>query len=1170
MDELTPMHLTGLTRHLYQDATYQELVSLLQAQTAQTWSVIRSARPFVLATLAQDWPAPVIYLTSRGKRVHNVIEQLPVWLPDDQRLHRFAEPTPMFYDRLPWDSAVVRERIASLQALLFTPEDAPQPIIGASAEALLQRTMPVKQFRKRSSVLRVGEQHTVLDLIAQWVQLGYDSATMVTEPGTFSRRGGILDVFPIAHERPVRIEFFGDEIDTLRTFDPTTQRTVAPIEQLALVPAREALPDLMPAVARHLSDWFEDASESLRADYDALQGGQVFPHLEHYLPYTDANPISLLDYAPPDALIVIEDRDDFYATIDQLLAEAENNRENNIQTRQLPPDYPQPYVSKETILADLATMTTLDLSMTSASDQAPVFVPEDRFGGQLRPAATHIRARHNAGERVVVVTQQIDRLENIWYDQDASAVLPKLNTIDSALERAALVFVEGDLSAGWVLNSDQGTLRVLTDAEIFGWSRPEPRRRKTNRRGAHKLPESDYNDWHEGDYVVHVDYGIGQFQGLRSRTVEGNEREFLMISYANNGLLFVPIHQADRLTRYIGADDAPPKLNTMGKQDAWQKTKAKAKQNALQEARDLLDIYAKRVASSGHAYAADNAWQHELEASFPYVETDDQLRVIREVKQDMQQHMPMDRLVCGDVGYGKTEVAVRAAFKAVIDGKQVAVLVPTTVLADQHYQTFMRRMGQFPLKIASLSRFRTKAEQTATLKDLTAGKVDIVIGTHRLLSKDVDIPNLGLIVIDEEQRFGVKHKEHFKRLRANVDVLTLTATPIPRTLYLSLSGVRDISMLQTPPEDRLPVITHVGSFDAKLVRQAILREIDRGGQVFVIHNRVKSIENLREKLQAIVPEASIIIGHGQMSGRQLERVISEFSKGTYDMLLATSIIENGIDMPNVNTLIVDRADWFGMSQLYQIRGRVGRGATQAYAYFFHAGGRLTEEAKARLETLAEHTQLGAGLQISMRDLELRGSGDILSTKQTGHVANVGLQLYTQLLQQAVADLKGERETQTPTVSEERIIIDLPIAAYIPNDWIDEMALRLQLYRRIGNLRTLDEVEAMQSELIDRFGVLPRAVDGLLYQIRVKILASAINATAVIKPRDHFLIKVGWLMAVDRASLAYELGGEFDDVDVSRTAIELHARDDDELWQERLVDILRALKSGMPEQAGIGE
>jgi len=1169
------MHLTGLIDLLRQNSVYNAIRQPLQNGQSQVWPVLRSARPVVLASLAADWPGPIIYLTARGKRTHNVVEQLPIWLPDSRAIYRFAEPTPMFYDRLPWDQTVVRERLETLQALLFADHAQSKPLVIASARALMQRTMPAHQFRTRTTHLRVGQPHTIEGLIRAWMGLGYEAVTMVSEPGTFTRRGGIVDVYPVAAEWPVRIEYFGDEVDTLRTFDPSTQRTIAALEQVRIIPAREALPELMPQVGRHLSAWFAslgtdgDDLMSTVQDLEALNNAQSFAYLEHYLPYIYDNPVSLLDYAPDDTLIILEDHDDLKHSVEQLMEKAAANRESNLNTAQLPDDYPLPYVAWHTLAADLENKTSLHLSAAHLAEREegqawpPVFEPGRRFGGQLRSILRHIRERRDAAERLVVVTQQVGRLQNIWYEQDNSEFIPKLQALESVPQMGTVVFVQGALGEGWAYKDESATLHLITDAEIFGWSRPEPRRRKSSKSATKKLPESDYSDWNAGDYVVHVDYGIGRFQGLGIRTLEGNEREYLRVEYASNGLLFVPIHQADRLTRYVGPDETPPKMSALGKQEIWTKTKEKARKAAYEEAKELLQIYAARASAAGFAFSPDSPWQRELDASFPYVETEDQLRVIREIKRDMESRMPMDRLVCGDVGYGKTEVALRAAFKAVMDGKQVAILVPTTVLANQHYETFSRRMAAFPIQVELLSRFRTKAEQNKVIAALAQGYVDIIIGTHRILSDDIQIPNLGLAIIDEEQRFGVKHKEHFKKLRAQIDVLTLTATPIPRTLYMSLSGVRDISMLQTPPEDRLPVITHVSAFDPKLARQAILREIDRGGQVFVIHNRVKSIDMLREKLETIVPEASIAVAHGQMSGRQLERVISEFSRGSYDILLATSIIENGIDMPNVNTLIVDRADWFGMAQLYQIRGRVGRGATQAYAYFFHAGGRkLTVEARERLETLAEHTHLGAGFQISIRDLELRGGGDILSTRQTGHVATVGLQLYTQLLQQAVSELKGEAAA-VPAYEQERIIIDLPIPAYIPTNWIMEMALRLQLYRRIGGLQKLGEVEALRQELRDRFGILPQAVEGLLYQIQVKLMAVSINARSVIKPREHILIKLPWLAAVDREALALQLG---EDVEVSRTAVAL--RYDAALWQLRLIDILQELKDGLPEQVGI--
>jgi transcription-repair coupling factor (superfamily II helicase) len=774
---------------------------------------------------------------------------------------------------------------------------------------------------------------------------------------------------------------------------------------------------------------------------------------------------------------------------------------------------------------------------------------------------TQVRDQQADGGRMVIVTQQAPRLTELWYEQDSSDYIPTATNIEDAPSAGSMIFANGTLEEGWTLNRPDGSLHLLTDAEVFGWSRPEPRRRKTG--GSARLPEAAYADWKEGDYVVHVDYGIGQFVGMRHRTMEGIEREYLVVQYGGTDTVYVPIHQADRLTRYVGADDNPPTLHRLGQPD-WTRVTRKAKKAVEEEARELLELYAARARTSGFAFQPDTHWQHELEASFPYVETHDQIKSVREVKADMERRQPMDRLICGDVGYGKTEVALRAAFKAVMDGKQVAVLVPTTVLAQQHYETFSNRLAPFPVKVEMMSRFRTPEQQRQILPKLATGEIDIIIGTHRILSEDITLKNLGLVIIDEEQRFGVKQKEHFKQLRTQVDVLTLTATPIPRTLYMSLTGVRDISMIQTPPEERVPVITHVGRFDGKLIRQAVLREIDRGGQAFVVHNRIRTIDMIRDKLEDIVPEARIITAHGQMHPRQLESIITRFAHGEFDILLSTSIIENGIDMPNVNTLIVDRADWFGMAQLYQIRGRVGRSAQQAYAYFFHPGSKkVTEDARARLDTLAENTSLGAGLQIAMRDLEIRGAGDILSTRQTGHVAAIGLHLYTQLLTQAIKRLKGEAPSAENTATEGgRIVIELPLPAYLPNDWIPDMALRLQIYRRIAGLTTSEEIEAMRAELRDRFGQLPAAVDGLLYQMEVKALAQATNATHVIANADRVEVRLPYLGEVNRPALGASLG---DDVRVSRTAIMLERSD---LWQLRLLDVLRAISEGVHEGVGL--
>ena len=1125
--------------------------------------IVRSARPLLLAALAQDWDGPVIFLTAAVRRAYNVSEQLPIWLAEGARLYRFAEPSALFYERVPWDASVIRNRIDALSALAESTSGK-HPVIVASAKALMQATLPPSAFREASIVIETGQRHQMESLILRWIGMGFEPATVVFEPGTFSRRGGILDIYPLASEYPLRIEFFDDEIESLRLFNPADQRSIRRVDWARIVPAREALPAQTPPlgaalVARLRAKSQNGASStSISADIEALAQGSAFACLEHYLPYLYDKRATVLDYAPANSLVLLEEPDFLAATAREIVESAEDNRLDAQSALQIATDHPLPYVPWHTIRNRLDHLQTVALANLPVGEGTRQFSPGERFGGQLRPMLNRARQLRKQGDRVVIITEQVERLENLWYEQDASAFIPNVESIAEAPPPGSLRFVRGSAAEGWSLKSDEGALHFITDAEIFGWSRPEPRRRSEAKGArASKVADTAYTDWDEGTHVVHVDYGIGRFMGLRHRTVNATEREYLLVEYRGADSIYVPIHQADRLTRYVGADETPPRLNQLGKSDQWIKARDKARRNAEEEAKELLEVYRQRAQATGYAFSPDSAWQHEMEAGFPFVETEDQVRVIQEVKADMLSRKPMDRLICGDVGFGKTEVALRAAFKAVQDGAQVAVLAPTTILAQQHLDNFKSRLAAFPVMIEMLSRFRAKAQQRAIVERVASGEVDIVIGTHRLLSADIRFKELGLIIIDEEQRFGVKHKEHFKKLRARVDILTLTATPIPRTLYLSLSGIRDISMIQSPPEDRLPIITQVGSWDDRLCRLAIMREIERGGQIFVVHNRVQSINGIRARIEKIAPEATLAVAHGQMAPRALERVMSEFTRGEYDILIATSIIENGIDMPRVNTLIVDRADHFGVAQLYQLRGRVGRSAQQAYAYFFHGSGSLSPEARARLDTLAENAQLGAGFQIAIRDLEMRGSGDIFSTRQSGHIASVGLHLYTEMLQQAVQDQRGggtEREAGPPPASaRERLIIDLPLPAYLPTDWIPEMSLRLQLYRRIGGIKSHEEIELMRRELADRFGPLPAAVEGLLYQIQVKLMALAIRATHVTLPRDQLRIKLPFLASINRELLSLTLG---EDVNVTRTEVQFPA--EEEHWQKRLLDILEDL------------
>ena len=651
---------------------------------------------------------------------------------------------------------------------------------------------------------------------------------------------------------------------------------------------------------------------------------------------------------------------------------------------------------------------------------ARAFVAGPRFGGQVRTVVTEVERGLRDGATVVLISRQAPRLAEI-FDEARHAIAPVEQVVTPP--PPGLTVVQGVMDEGWKLefgmqNAEGRTedadadsalyiphssfLWFLTDAELFGWGKPKPRRPQRTRALA---PEVFFADVKPGDCVVHIEHGIGRFKGLLKMTLDGTEREYLQVEYAQGDQLYVPVHQADRLARFVGPGEGSPSLHRLGTLE-WEQVKARAKKAVAEIAIDLLDLYASREVVQGHAFSPDAPWQHELEASFPYVETEDQLVAIEAVKHDMEQPRPMDRLICGDVGYGKTEVALRAAFKAIMDGKQVAVLVPTTVLCQQHYTNFSRRLAAFPVTVGTLSRFQTSSNQDRTISGLATGSIDLVVGTHRLLSKDVAFRDLGLLIVDEEQRFGVAHKERIKQLRTEVDVLTLTATPIPRTLHMSLTGVRDLSTIETPPEERLPVKTFVGEFDESLIRQAILRELDRNGQIYFVHNRVQGIQQIAARVQKIVPEASVAVGHGQMPEKELSAVMLAFAEGTYDILVCTSIIESGLDIPNANTIIINRADQFGLAQLYQLRGRVGRSAVRAYSYLLVDKYKtLTEDARRRLEALQEASELGAGFRIAMEDLEIRGAGELLGARQHGHISAVGFDLYTRLLAQAVAEAR---------------------------------------------------------------------------------------------------------------------------------------------------------------------
>lgn len=1070
--------------------TLGQRTSYLPGQVLPSFDLRRAARLPVLVSMYRMTNQPVLLITDRADHALTLFDELSLWAPNAKRL-LIPEPTSLFYEKAPWGENTRRERLVALTTLAayHVPGTTPSgndslnhAILVAPARALMARTLPLREFLKSTRSLRPGQNAQPDELARAWSTLGYTHVNTVIAPGQFSRRGGILDIWSPASEHPSRIEFFGDEIETLRQFDPATQRTSGHSERLMITPAREYI----------LPTDLETPPEEIS---------------EFHIPIMHPYPASLLDYLPRQALVFI---DDLQAILDATLdleEQAVTFRKDAIAEGVIPEDFPVPYLSWSEIADNLPVDRTMvlgsktDLETLQDEDSQsgnPIsrsFLPGPRYGGRLKPFMEYLTERVEQGENSIIVSRQSARLAELW-GESTPYPLP-----------TSPIFIEGSLTEGFTfLSADSPPVHLFTDGEIFGWRRPELRQRP---RAVAESPEGAYTDLQAGDYVVHVDHGIGIFVGLVTRTIDSLEREYLCIEYADEAQLFVPVHQADRVTRYV-ADTRTPALSRLGGME-WRNVKTHVKEAVVEVAQDLLELYATRSVVKGHAFAKDSPWQQELEASFPYIETDDQIRVLDEVKRDMETARPMDRLICGDVGYGKTEVALRAAFKAVMDGKQVAVLVPTTVLAQQHYQTFRQRLAAFPVAVEMLSRFRSHAEQRDIVQRLQNDAVDIVIGTHRLLSSDVVFKDLGLLIIDEEQRFGVTHKETLKKLRSEIDVLTLTATPIPRTLYMALTGVRDISTINTPPEERLPIITHVGPYQPRLVRQAILRELERGGQVFFVHNRVQTIGGISRHLEQLVPEARIAIAHGQMPEHILSERMKQFVNGDVDVLVSTSIIESGLDIPNANTLIVDRADSFGLAQLYQLRGRVGRGAQRAYSFFFrHTRRSPTPEGRERMETIAENTQLGAGYSIAMRDLEIRGTGDILGTRQHGHIVAVGFHLYTRLLAEAVRQLRPSQPAllqkgwQIPRPSPANV--DLPMPANIPAEYVADRTMRLRLYRRMADLQTLQEVDSLADEFVDRFGPLPVAVSNLFFQLKVKLLAEQASLASISSENGQLVMR----------------------------------------------------------------
>ncbi|GGJ57121.1 transcription-repair coupling factor [Virgibacillus salexigens] len=1006
--------------------------------------------------------------------------------------------------------------------------------------AALKRILPPPEYWNNYQLpFKLGEEIDVEHYLASLVDMGYERASMVTTPGEFSRRGGIIDIYPITEQHPIRIELFDEEIDSIRYFDAETQRSLDKLQNITVGPATELLltesdiyaggERLEEALSETLkslksSEAKEKLMESIKGDIERLKNLEHFPEMYKYIGYLYQNPASLLDYLPQDGQIIFDEMSRIQDTAVHLDTEEADWYSSLLESNQMVKksifsfdwyriwaNIKQPRVYMSVFLRHIPNTQPQNIINLSSR-------PMQEFHGQMHLFKNELKRWEKGDYSVVILApdeQRAEKIHSIFIDYNLEIPISDKLVLPSDKP----VIAVGNVTNGIELPMHK--LVLVTEQELFK-KRTKRKRRQQKISNAERI--KNYQELKVGDYVVHANHGIGKYLGIETLQVNDLHKDYMLIKYSGDDKLFVPIDQIDQVQKFVGSEGKEPKLYKLGGSE-WTKVKRKVQSSVEDIADDLIKLYAEREAKKGYAFSEDTEMQREFEASFPYQETEDQLRCIEEIKHDMERERPMDRLLCGDVGYGKTEVAIRAAFKAIADGKQVAILVPTTILAQQHFETIRERFQDHAINIGLLSRFRTRKQQKETLEGVKKGTVDVVIGTHRILSKDVHYQDLGLLVVDEEQRFGVKHKEKIKQLKTNVDVLTLTATPIPRTLHMSMLGVRDLSVIETPPENRFPIQTYVMEYNPIFMREAIEREMARGGQVFFLYNRVENIDKVARDLGMLV-DARIAVAHGQMNETELENIIFAFLEGEYDVLVSTTIIETGVDIPNVNTLIVNDADKMGLSQLYQLRGRVGRSNRVAYAYFTYQKDKvLTEVAEKRLQAIKEFTELGSGFKIAMRDLSIRGAGNLLGAQQHGFIDSVGFDMYSQMLKEAIDARKEGKEIEEITPFEPELT--LSIDAYIPDEYIDDEKQKIEIYKQFQAMDENGDAEDLRDELMDRFGDYPEEVEHLFTVSTLKLMAKKEKVVSITEKNNkiELLVDENRSQQIDGAKL-FELANEF--------------------------------------------
>jgi transcription-repair coupling factor (superfamily II helicase) len=1111
------MRLEGLMKPLKESREFKSILTDAQKKRFPigVFGLSESARSFLINGLYDEIDKPFLILTHSDVEARNIYEDLSFFVPN---IYYFPTRELAFYNVYAVSGDLRWERLKVIKEMIGEGKK----IIVTCIEALASAYIPAELYKRYTYKLKMGDTVDLAEFNKKLVECGYERADVVEGRGQFSIRGGIMDIFPPTSTEPFRVELFGDEIDSIRTFNTESQRSIEKASQIEIFPAKELIlnnetvekgyknieEDLNSVLNSFKTKKNREAYDKIKSivaqNLEGLRESRNFETIDSYLPYFFGRGVSFLDYMK-DSIVVLDDVQRCRGKIDSVYFEFEENFKSFLQRGDILPGQGELLIPKESVINDLEngdaiTLNAIPKSTNILAPRSIVNFSEinlHNYHGQLELLIEDIKDRKSKGYKIIILSGTRPRGERLVSTLRDNDIESSYRDVIHDVKNGEVVITFGSVLRGF----DYPELRVcvISDKEVFGEAKRKLAARHQTKKGIGKI--KSFTELKPGDYVVHVNHGIGVYRGIKQLEIQGHIKDYLELSYDADDKLYVPVEQLDMVQKYIGSEGKAPKVNKLGS-DQWTKAKSKVKKSIEQIAEDLVKLYAVRSTVKGLQFSKDTVWQKQFEEEFPYEETPDQLTAIHDIKDDMESDKPMDRLLCGDVGYGKTEVAIRAAFKAVMDGKQVAFLVPTTILAQQHYNNLVQRFSDFPFKIDMISRFRTPAQQKKTIQAVKEGNVDILIGTHRILQKDIQFKDIGLLIIDEEQRFGVTHKEKIKEFKKNIDVLTLSATPIPRTLHMSLVGVRDISVIETAPEERYPIQTYVVEYNDQLIRDAILRELNRGGQVYFVHNRVENIQEMASYVSKLVPEARVSVAHGQMGERELENVIVEFMKGESDILVSTTIIETGMDIHNVNTMIIYDADKFGLSQLYQLRGRVGRTNRIAYCYLTYRKDKvLTEVAEKRLKAIKDFTELGSGFKIALKDLEIRGAGNMMGGAQHGHMAAVGYDLYCRMLEDMIKLIKGDIKNEPVETA-----VEIKVDAYIPENYISDETQKIEIYKKIAAIDSLEDLHDVQDELIDRFSDIPPSVLNLIKIAYMRSIAKRLGLEEIKELKEEVVLQ----------------------------------------------------------------